>query len=371
MIHEKGLGRMKKRIESLEALRCIAFLCIFVSHLGYNSISIIGPFGVCVFFILSGFVMTYSSLGNDKIKDVGIVENFKFAVCKIKRLYPLHIATMLLVLPIIFWDNYLYPQHLFYIKTVIKMFIHVMLLHSWVPTEGVHFAFNGASWYLSVILFLYFMFPWIFKKVRKHTGNKSALVQVAALILIQFLVFVALPAILLPKGANYSKLRTWFSYINPISRLFDFMIGCNLGYVFFNRKSGYEKKKSMCYTLLELCVLGSIVFAFAISGSNLVKMLGAKYVSIWTISASLLVYLYAVNRGHISSISVNRFTLYIAELSSYTFLIHQVVIRYFHIFTSNAKEQGYITHLVVPLLAFLITILLANCWRTFEKRKQR
>jgi peptidoglycan/LPS O-acetylase OafA/YrhL len=127
----------------------------------------------------------------------------------------------------------------------------------------------------------------------------------------------------------------------------------------------------MCYTLLELCVLGSIVFAFAITGSDLVKMLGAKYVSIWTISASLLVYLYAVNRGHISSISVNRFTLYIAELSSYTFLIHQVVIRYFHIFTSNAKEHDYITHLVVPLLAFLITILLANRWRTFEKRKQR
>jgi peptidoglycan/LPS O-acetylase OafA/YrhL len=122
---------------------------------------------------------------------------------------------------------------------------------------------------------------------------------------------------------------------------------------------------------MELCVLGSVIFAFAISGSDPVKMLGAKYVSIWTISASLLVYLYAVNRGHISSISVNKFTLYIAELSSYTFLIHQVVIRYFHTFISNTKGHDYITHPAVPVLAFLITILLANCWRAFEKRKQR
>ena len=147
------------------------------------------------------------------------------------------------------------------------------------------------------------------------------------------------------------------------------MIGCNLGYLFFNRKSVDDKKKSLWYTAVEFCVLVCVIIAFFISGSDPVKGMGANNVSIWTIPVSMLVYLYAVNRGHISSISVNRFTLYIAELSSYTFLIHQVVIRYFHTIISNTKGHEYITHPVVPVLTFLITILLANCWRIFEKRK--
>ena len=47
----------KKKIDSLQALRAIAFFGIFISHCGLIDF---GKLGVSVFFIMSGFLMFYN-----------------------------------------------------------------------------------------------------------------------------------------------------------------------------------------------------------------------------------------------------------------------------------------------------------------------
>ncbi len=70
-----------KRINGLQFLRLIAFLCIFFSH-AMRELSILGAAGVSVFIILSGFLMTYNYYDREIT-----VNPFKFAVRKIKLLY--------------------------------------------------------------------------------------------------------------------------------------------------------------------------------------------------------------------------------------------------------------------------------------------
>lgn len=55
-----------KKIQSLQGLRAVAFIFILISHCGIN-FGGFGEWGVSVFFILSGFLMSYNYVGKIKI----------------------------------------------------------------------------------------------------------------------------------------------------------------------------------------------------------------------------------------------------------------------------------------------------------------
>ena len=76
---------MKQKIDSLQAIRAIAFLAILFSH---SNISIFfpgGSWGVTVFLLLSGFLMYYSYGSSDRIKEKGLYYSLKFGIKKIKK----------------------------------------------------------------------------------------------------------------------------------------------------------------------------------------------------------------------------------------------------------------------------------------------
>ena len=87
----KSQNLTDKRIESLQALRTLAFLGIFFVHSGFF-ISW-SNLGVSVFYVMSGFLMIYTY--GERAFDITIKNNLVFSVNKIKKLYPLHIITMI------------------------------------------------------------------------------------------------------------------------------------------------------------------------------------------------------------------------------------------------------------------------------------
>ena len=84
------MNNTNNRIESLQALRAIAFIGIFLSHAGAPIKWILG---VSIFFVLSGFLLNYKH--SDELLDYSPKGMFKFSIDRIKKLYPLHIITMI------------------------------------------------------------------------------------------------------------------------------------------------------------------------------------------------------------------------------------------------------------------------------------
>ena len=157
-----------KRIDSLQIVRAIAFFGIYLYHairripgkgMVYRFFSQgLGPWGVSVFFVLSGFLMTYSYWNREP--DRSLKGMALFAVHKIKKLYPLHLIML-------FWGVvFSYLKHGSVKGSFFKLLVSIPLIQTWFPKN--YQAINNVAWYLSVCLFLYFMFPCLLPVVKKN-----------------------------------------------------------------------------------------------------------------------------------------------------------------------------------------------------------
>ena len=156
-----------KRIESLQALRAIAFIAIFLSHC---SIIATGPMGVSIFLVLSGFLLVYTAERRKESLVTGIVENIRFASSKLKKLYPLHILTLLAMILFMLVSS---EKQTYWVP---KAIVNALLLQAWFPSESWYLTFNKASWYLSVSAFGYFVFPFLYSKIQAK--NRKTLIHV-------------------------------------------------------------------------------------------------------------------------------------------------------------------------------------------------
>lgn len=79
--------------------------------------------------------------------------------------------------------------------------------------------------------------------------------------------------------------------------------------------------------------------------------------------SSLMIWLFAVNKGAISKVFTNKLLIFIGNMSGYSFLIHQIVLRYLN---SILKHIHFISYnfycsLMIKIIAgFMITTLLAK-----------
>ena len=174
------MNRVKQRLESIQVIRAVAFILIFLSHVELTST---GGIGVSLFLVLSGFCMTYAYLDRpEKTPSPSIRNNLKFAWGKIKKLYPLHVVTLLFVALVIFGGLILHRGSVKEIAEQGGYFIaNTLLLQSWIPWRDGYFSYNAVSWYLSTIAFSYFLFPVIFKVIQSK--DKKRIVELAGFIL--------------------------------------------------------------------------------------------------------------------------------------------------------------------------------------------
>ena len=140
------------KAQSLQALRGLAFAGIFLGHFYYFGWT---PVSVSVFFVLSGFLLTLRTGGAST--HTGLKENISSAWNRIRKLYPLHLVLMVICIPLtIYRAGYFDPMDI-----LIKVVCNVFLIQSLVPNADIAASLNGVSWYLSTILILYIIFPYL------------------------------------------------------------------------------------------------------------------------------------------------------------------------------------------------------------------
>ena len=167
------------RFIMLDFYRFIAAIGVVLFHVNIidsraKSIIDVGSFGIFVdfFFMLSGFVLFH----NYKDLKLGIANYYTFLVRRVARIYPLHIATMVVMI--------LMPVMLSFQSAVEyrEIIVNIFLVQAWGLEDKL--TLNNPSWSISAEFFCYLLFPFIVVLIRNVKIYVSA-----PLVLIVFYMF--------------------------------------------------------------------------------------------------------------------------------------------------------------------------------------
>lgn len=217
------------RLPSLTGLRFIAALCVFAYHAWlpipslrlvnddavaygvYDKVSQAGGLGVGFFFVLSGFILTWSARPGDTPKS--------FWRRRIVKIYPNYVVAWILAM-VLFAAAYT-PAW----RSVLNLF----MLQVWIPDFDTNFSVNPPGWSLGTEAVFYACFPLLLafatrirpERLKYWIGGVVALVVLKAVAAYAFLPDT--PAI--PGESTVSVSQYWFGYILPPVRVFDFLLG--------------------------------------------------------------------------------------------------------------------------------------------------
>ena len=360
-----------KRITSIQSLRAVAFLFVFLSHCDTSLFGLWGGVGVSVFFVLSGFCCVYSYW--DRELGASFSESLSFTVKKISSLFLLNSAMISVA--------FIYELRKLIIKDkvestvtlIVKYILEVFMAQSWIPDSSYYFALNGVSWYLSTSLFLYFTFPFILKRLKRVKRCQIAMLLGLLAYVIQICI-----------GFGVSKWETgacigdyflkWVNYICPIYRLGCFFIGCCTGIVFIRFKSigilDYNVHKSRFISCLEILALVIVFGSRYVSKFYLSSVNGdwLRRSLIFTPGSVMLVFLFAARLGVITKLLDNKVFVYLGNISPFTFLVHSQVKFYYGKFTHKYWTIGQ-NLWIKTICTLVISVAIAEAVRRLKNRK--
>ena len=193
----------------LTSLRFFAASGVFMYHLcriypgmPLKATSTVGYVGVAFFFVLSGFVLTWSTLIYNG------VEAKQFWIKRVARVYPSHLVMMVvaLLLPAT-------PMPL----TWVAVPPNALLLQSWFSPNDIAFGVNAVSWSLSCEAFFYLCAPLLISVLNALKPLQRYLAAAAGAS-----VAWSIGLVLAANGSNV------YAYHLPIVRIGEFIIGIAL-----------------------------------------------------------------------------------------------------------------------------------------------
>ena len=335
------------RIKSLDGLKVIMLFLIFCWHTPENSTGLIGKPIVdlgaraCeVLFIISGFLVGYNHYHN--LIPATFKQSYNYVLRKIAKIWPLHLICFLMIF--IYQIN-IDPDYLNTLN-ILSAITNIFLLQAWTSNP---FSFNGATWFLSALLFCYFMSPLlmsIFKKTKR-----VIVVTFVSCIVIRFLLELC----------NIDFLLLNF-HTSPIIRCIEFYIGMLMLPAYFNLKeslfNNYNQNTSLTMSIAEIIV--TLLYIFLT-----IKMEGIWIRGYFVLAACLLVFVFSFNSGILSKIlNLKIFTLF-ESIQMEFYILHQAVIKVFAHMLSVFIPSVFIQSIVL----FIITVLLAIIYNRFFSKK--
>lgn len=354
-----------KKNNSLQVLRAVAFLGIFASHLDLTRF---GGFGVEIFLIMSGFLMylQYSDPARERLLPNTIAGSFQFTKKKICKLYPLHVITLIAALPILLMNNV--HKNYALLRMFSKILLNVFLVQAWIPVEEFRYSLNNLSWYLCVCCLAYFIFPYVYIRINKIKKPGKMFFVSTVLVLCQILIGVGVESC-----TSDTRLIQGLTYNFPLYRCFDFTLGCNLGWLYTCCKKKINEMKTRLLVLTSFATIATIVLVPQIW--NISFLTWCKNTVVLIPASCLLVLSFFMLDLNESNKCIS-LLIKLGNISAYTYLIHELVIRYINIFMIRVLSitNTFAVKLFVGIIALLITVLLALCyekinWRFYETRK--
>ena len=273
---------------TLQSLRFVFVMMIFMSHFAYRGISPFdagGDCGVAFFFLLSGFTM---SMGYGRRIADGSFRFGHYLRRRLLKVYPLHLFCLLLFLV------------LFRPLLDAILPLNALLLQSWIPDSAYYFSYNSVSWFLSSLLFSYLLFPIAYRK-----ANPLVL---AVLLLCCLAVYMLVP---------YDRVNALL-YVSPLMRFVDFFLGIMLYKLYCTKKDvtipGWAE-------VLIVVLLVLALWAYPYMDEKL------RNAPLYWLVLLPLIFVFTRQEGPISKILQHRVLQWLGSLSMPIFLVHPLVFR--------------------------------------------
>lgn len=329
-------------IKPLTSLRFVFAMMVFAahcyvidphfSHFLYKE----GFVGVSFFFVLSGFIIAYNY--QRKIQQKAVTKR-EFWVARFARVYPLHIATLLIAL---FTGGYLMALNS---DTVLRFCSQLFLLHPFVPQMDYFFSFNSPSWSLGCEQLFYFLFPFLALWLSNTRRLLWGLIVVGIL--------VAWGMYFTPE----EQIKAYW-YVNPLSRLPDFLVGMLLFRLYDRSEKTWSVNRATCYEIGAIALF-AVFFYFGAAGI-LPKVY--RYSVYYWLPVSVMLYVFAINKGRISRLLSNKYLVIGGDISYSIYLLHLLIIEFY-----QKTGWNYPWQVSIPVLLAIIIGLSLLSFYYFEK----
>ncbi len=294
------------RFRAIDTFRGLAAILVILFHIpdsilfAGNQLVAHGYMAVDFFFVLSGFVMAHSYL--KKINDLPSAKDF--AVKRFKRIYPLHLFTLLVFFAFeatrFFVDQYFVPLNTppFENSGFWSFIGNLTLTHSMGLFD--HLSWNLPSWSISVEFYVYIFWALALIAFRK----KLWLVGL-----------ISAPAIIWFLWRFNGNIEYTFDY-GFIRCLFGFLLGM-YAYLFARR---FEKKMNV--TLATVTEVGLL----AITG-YLLAYIPTTYHWMMPFWFAIVIIFFSTETGYVAKLFAHQRLKFLGDLSFSYYLTHIVIIR--------------------------------------------
>ncbi|MBX9789770.1 MAG: acyltransferase [Pirellulales bacterium] len=298
---------------------CAEGVAFFDRFWPLRGIALSGFVSVGLFFVLSGFILSYTSMDAD---NRAAVNRRQFWANRFARIYPVYLLGLVFNLPLfLVWLAGLKPP-LASGAAVGVAASAIGLVQSWWPLASA--AWNPPGWSLSVEAFFYFVFPWLILLVDRlpRRALLPSLAVAWGATLVAPLCYLALGG----KVDWESESETWLRFVefNPILRLPEFFAGMVLGKLFVNRQ---ERRGDAPGGGAALSIVATIGLAGVLAYSEQFNRL-LLYNGLLLPLFLLLIYGLALEGGPIAWILSGRLFVLLGDASYALYILHHGVIFY-------------------------------------------
>lgn len=199
-----------------------------------------GYLGVQFFFVLSGFILTYTYCGSQ-----AHASRASFWNARVARIYPVYLLGFLLMLPIVAYSAWKSSQAESFVSAIAQL----TLTQAWFPRLAL--TWNTPGWSLSVEAFFYLVFPFLLPRLAPLRTGTLVAIGLGAFAASQSMALVGE----LSGTAGFSGIAAtefdvdpgfWALVIgcNPLVRLPEFVVGAVAGLIFLrhaNRIQPYAR----------------------------------------------------------------------------------------------------------------------------------
>lgn len=215
-----NLSARAPRLDGLTGLRWWAAFLVFTFHMGVyapipgplSAVFAQGYFGVTFFFVLSGFVLTWSASS--------AVSQSTFYWRRVARIYPSHIVALLLAIPVFYDLGFGHDAAWVRPFDLGILSLSLILIQGWWLVPAILFSGNPAAWTLTCEAFFYAIYPYV-SKLLSPRGARGALMMASAV----------LAGVFLYRGLAFLFPESGLDLIpTPLARVGEFVLGMALAW---------------------------------------------------------------------------------------------------------------------------------------------